>query len=79
MSMSMLLTQQLLLLLPEEFGLNFDYPAMVIFDNSKGQLTERVMQVLEENIIQPMDISVNKVIKLFICNRFICLSQEWSI
>ena len=63
-----------------------DYPAVAIFDNFKGQLTERVTQVLEENNIQsvlipanhtgelqPMDISVNKVIKSFICNRF----SEW--
>ena len=59
---------------------------MAIFDNFKGQLTERVTQTLEENNIQsvlipathtgelqPMDISVNKVVKSFIRNRF----SEW--
>jgi len=69
-----------------DLNLNFDYPAVAIFDNFKGQLTERVTQVLEQNHIQsvlipanhtgelqPMDISVNKVIKSFIRSRF----SEW--
>jgi len=69
-----------------DLDLSDDYPAVAIFDNFKGQLTERVTQVLKENNIQsvlipanhtgelqPMDISVNKVIKSFICNRF----SEW--
>jgi len=55
---------------------------VTILDNLKGQLSERVTQVLEENNIQsalipanhtielqPMDIYVNKEIKSFIRNH----------
>ena len=69
-----------------DLDLSCDYPAVAIFDHFKGQLTERVTQVLEENNIhsvlipaaftgelQPMDISVNKVVKSFIRNKF----SEW--
>ena len=60
--------------------------AVAIFDHFKGQLTERVTQVLEENNIhsvlipaaftgelQPMDISVNRVVESFIHSKF----SEW--
>jgi len=66
-----------------DLGLSFEYPAVAILGNFKGQLMQRVTQVLEENNIQsvlipanhtgelqPMDVSVNKVIKSFIRNRF---------
>ena len=63
----------------DDLDLSGNYPAVPIFDNFKGQLTERVTQVLEENNIhsvlipavftgklQPMDISVNRAVKSFI-------------
>ena len=59
---------------------------MAIFDHFKGQLTEKVTNELEENyihsvlipaaytgLLQPMDISVNKVIKSFLRSKF----SEW--
>lgn len=59
---------------------------MAIFDQFKGQLTEKVTNELEENYIysvlipaaytgqlQPMDISVNKVVKSFLRSKF----SEW--
>ena len=68
----------------DDLDLSGNYPAVAIFDHFiKGQLTERITQVLEENNIQsvlipaaftgelqPMDISVNKVIKSFVHNKF---------
>ena len=70
----------------DDLDLSCDHPAVAIFDHFKGQLTVRVTQVLEENNIhsvlipaaftgelQPMDISVNKVVKSFIRNKFL----EW--
>ena len=63
-----------------------NYLAVAIFDHFKGQLTERVTQVLEKNNIhsvliltaftgklQPMDTSVNRVVKSFIRRKF----SEW--
>ena len=57
--------------------------ALAIFDNFKGQLTEKVLQELEDNNIQsvlvpanctdrlqPMDLSVNKSIKSFLRSQF---------
>ena len=57
--------------------------ALAIFDNFKGQLTEKVLQVLEDNNIQsvlvpanctdrlqPMDLSVNKSVKAFLRSQF---------
>ena len=57
--------------------------ALAIFDHFKGQLTERVTSALEENnihsvqiptaytgLLQPMDISVNKVVKSFLRSKF---------
>ena len=56
---------------------------MAIFDHFKGQLTEKITNELEENsvlipasytgLLQPMDISVNKVIKSFLHSKF----SEW--
>ena len=56
-----------------DLDLSGNYPAVAILDHFKGQLTERVTQVLKESNIhsvliqaaftgelQPMDISVNK-------------------
>ena len=66
----------------EALGLNNDQPALAIFDHFKGQLTEKINE-LEENymhsvlipvsytgLLQPMDISVNKVIKSFLRSKF---------
>ena len=65
-----------------------DHPALAIFDQFKGQLTDRVRQALEDHNIhsvlipaaytgelQPMDISVNKVVKSFLRSKF---SQWYS-
>ena len=59
---------------------------MAIFDHFKGQLTEKITNELEENyihsvlipasytgLLQPMDISVNKVMKSFLHSKF----SEW--
>ena len=67
----------------DRFGLSCDYPAVAIFDHFKGQLTQGVAQVLEDNNIhsvlipaayteelKPMDIFVNKVVKSFIHAEF---------
>ena len=72
----------------EDLDLNNDHPALAIFDHFKGQLTDRVRQSLEDNNIhsvlipaaytgelQPMDISVNKVVKSFLRLKF---SQWYS-
>ena len=57
----------------EELHLEPDYPALVLFDVFKGQCTENLFRILEENHIsvvlippnctdrlQPLDVSVNK-------------------
>ena len=72
----------------EDLDLNSDHPALAIFDHFRGQLTDRVKQALEDDNIhsvlippaytgelQPMDISVNKVIKSFLRSKF---SQWYS-
>ena len=72
----------------EDLKLNNDHPALAIFDQFKGQLTDRVRQALEDHNIhsvlipaaytgelQPMDISVNKVVKSFLRSKF---SQWYS-
>ena len=61
-------------------------PALVIMDNLKGQITAKINCILEENnihvcllppnttnLLQPMDISVNKPAKEFIRRKF----QQW--
>ncbi len=63
-----------------------DKPALVIMDNFKGQITSAVTKILEENdihvvllppnttdLLQPMDLSVNKPAKDFLKRRF----EEW--
>ena len=63
----------------EDLNLDADYPALAVFDHFKGQLTDKITQELEVNKIhsvlipaahtgqlQPMDISVNKVVKSFL-------------
>ena len=72
----------------EDLELNNDHPALAIFDHFKGQLTGRVRQALEDHNIhsvlipaaytgelQPIDISVNKVVKSFLHSKF---SQWYS-
>ena len=65
--------------------LGADYPALVLFDNFNGQCTERLLKLLDNNInsviipanctdrLQPMDVSVNKFAKEYLCRRF----QQW--
>ena len=72
----------------EDLDLNNDHPALAIFDHFKGQLTDGVRKALQEHNIhsvlipagytgelQPMDISVNKVVKSFLRSKF---SQWYS-
>ena len=60
-------------------GLDDDFPALVIFQNFKGQVTAEITQLVEKHnvhvvklppnctdCLQPIDISVNKVAKDFI-------------
>ena len=67
----------------ETLNLNSEHPALAIFDQFKGQLTEKVTNELEENYIhsvsipaaytgqlQPMDTSVNKVVKSSLHSKF---------
>ena len=62
---------------------NKDTPALVIFDNFKGQITSSVSKLLEQNnihvcllppnttdLLQPLDISVNKPAKDFLKRKF---------
>ena len=70
----------------EELGLEDDHAALAVFDHFKGQLTDKIRECLERNHIhsvlipavytgklQPMDISVNKVVKSFLRSKF----SEW--
>ena len=70
----------------KELRLQSDYPALVIFDKFKGQGTEMILKLLEEQHIyvvivpenctdrlQPLDVSVNKSAKTFLRQQF----QEW--
>ena len=63
--------------------LSHNYPALAIFDNFKGQVTDDILQLLEDhnvhsvrllanctNRLQPMDISLNKATKDFIRQKF---------
>ena len=63
--------------------LHEDQPALLIFDQFKGQVTEKMFELLEENHVnivlvpanctdhlQPLDISVNKPVKSFLCKQF---------
>ena len=66
--------------------LHEDQPALLIFDQFKGQVTEKMFELLEENhvnivlvpanctdCLQPLDIIVNKPVKSFLRKQF----QEW--
>lgn len=57
-------------------GLADDYPALVLFDNFKVQVTPNILMLLDQNNInvllippnctdrlQPLDVSVNKAVK----------------
>ena len=70
----------------EELKVGPNFPAVVIFDNFKAQRTEKVLKLLEEHNVrvvmvlanctdplQPLDISVNKSIKVFLRQEF----QNW--
>ena len=70
----------------KELELSVDQPALAIFDVFKGQQTEGVLKILEENNIlvvsvpanctdrlQPMDLSVNKSMKEFMRSKF----RDW--
>ena len=70
----------------KELKLSADHPALAIFDVFKGQCTERVFKMLEDNNIlyvivpsnctdtlQPLDLSVNKSAKDLMKSKF----QEW--
>lgn len=70
----------------DDLGLDKEQAALAIFDNFKGQMTEKVFQRLEElNIhsvlipanctdrLQPMDLTVNRAAKSFLEKEF----QSW--
>ena len=70
----------------KDLKLHPTHPALVIYDEFKGQLTPAVFTLLEENDIlvvkvppnctdrlQPMDLSVNKAVKDFLRRKF----QVW--
>ena len=70
----------------EQLELDDDHPALVIFDMFKGQCTEDVLKILEDNNIervlvpanctdrlQPLDLNINKPVKEFLHRKF----QEW--
>ena len=70
----------------KELKLSVDQQALAIFDVFKGQQTERILKLLEENNIlvvsvpanctdrlQPMDLSVNKSVKEFMRSKF----RDW--
>ena len=67
-------------------GMEENYPALAIFDNSKGQVTNEIMELLRQHGVyvvkipanctgrlQPMDISMNKAAKDFLRQQF----NEW--
>ena len=69
-----------------ELHLSSEYPALVIYDKFKAQCTDSVIKVLQDNKIhilmvlpsctdrlQPLDVSVNKAVKEFLCTKF----QKW--
>ena len=70
----------------EKLKLSSDYPALLLYDNFKGQCTEKLLKLLNANNIsvvlipphctdrlQPLDVSVNKAAKEFLRNSF----QKW--
>ena len=70
----------------KDLKLQDDHPALVIFDVFKGQTTDAIYEMLEENHIfvvkvppnctdrlQPMDLSISKAVKDFLRQKF----MEW--
>ena len=70
----------------KDLSLPDDYPALLIFDRFKGQCTENILSLLNNNHLrisivpanctdrlQPLDISVNKAVKEFLRRKF----QHW--
>ena len=70
----------------QQLDLEDDNPALVIFDVFKGQCTEEVLKMIDDNHIervvvpahctdqlQPLELSVNKLAKEFLRRKF----QEW--
>ena len=70
----------------KEMKLRDDYRALAILDQFKGQVTDAIFKLLEENHVnlvivpanctdrlQPLDVSVNKPVKAFLRKQF----QEW--
>lgn len=70
----------------EDMGVGKEQAALAIFDRFKGQMTEKVVEALEEENIQsilvpagctdqlqPLDLTVNRVAKSFLQERF----REW--
>ena len=70
----------------QELKLDSNYPALVILDRFRGQCTDNVFALLEDNHVlvavvpanctdrlQPLDISVNEVAKEFLRGQF----QKW--
>ena len=69
-----------------ELHLDTNYPCLVIFDRFRGQCTSRITSMLKKRHIhiavvpanctdrlQPLDVSVNKAVKVFLRNQF----QDW--
>lgn len=69
-----------------ELSLESTHPALVIFDRFKGQCTQNILKLLDENNIrlaivpanctdrlQPLDVSVNKAAKEYLRRQF----QQW--
>ena len=70
----------------KDLKLPIDWPAVLIFDNFKGQCTSELLTLLDDNSInviliphnctdrlQPLDLSVNKAAKEFLRRKF----HEW--
>ena len=75
-----------------ELKLPSDQPTLAIFDVFRGQQTQSIMDLLEENNIlvvnvpanctdclQPMDLSINKSVKDFMRSKFTDWFSEQSI
>ena len=69
-----------------KFSIPLNHPALLLFDNFKGQCTEKLLKLLDSNNIdvvlippnctdrlQPLDLSVNKAAKEFLRRKF----QNW--
>ena len=71
-----------------ELHLASEHPAQVMFDNFSAQTTARIIKLLEDNHVriamvppnctdqlQPLDVSVNKVVKNFLRQQF----EKWYV